>query len=100
MRLDRFYVGKRVIVTGHTGFKGSWLCAWLKRMGASVTGISLAPDPGRPNHFELVGIEEGMTSIIHDIRDGDGVIRVRRFPSPAGFRGAPRRPAATALAPR
>ena len=75
MRLDRFYVGKRVIVTGHTGFKGSWLCAWLKRMGASVTGISLAPDPGRPNHFELAGIEEGMTSIIHDIRDGGGVIR-------------------------
>ncbi len=50
------YKGKRVLVTGHTGFKGSWLCLWLKEMGASVSGISLPPVTS-PNHWDLLGLE-------------------------------------------
>lgn len=64
-----FYSGKRVLVTGHTGFKGGWLCTWLKRLGSTVTGLSLAPEEGRPSFFESVGVADGMTSVISDIRD-------------------------------
>jgi CDP-glucose 4,6-dehydratase len=63
-----FWRGKRVFVTGHTGFKGSWLSAWLKLLGASVTGYSLAPER-KPNLFEDAQISEGMHSIIGDVRD-------------------------------
>ena len=44
---SRFYRGKTVLVTGHTGFKGSWLAAWLQRLGAQVVGYSLVPDTGQ-----------------------------------------------------
>jgi len=70
---DGFYAGKRVFVTGHTGFKGSWLCLWLARMGAEVTALSQAPNTD-PNHFLLLKPE--YRSIIGDIRDGDLVKRV------------------------
>lgn len=63
-----FYAGKRVFVTGHTGFKGSWLCRLLVRAGAEVTGYSLNP-PTEPSLFRLAGIEKDITSIIGDIRD-------------------------------
>ena len=63
-----FYKGKRVFITGHTGFKGSWLAMILKNEGAIVTGYSLNP-PTNPSLFELAKIEEGMTSIIGDVRD-------------------------------
>ena len=65
-----FYRGKRVFVTGHTGFKGSWLCRVLVGAGAIVTGYAL-PAPTQPNLFELAGLEGKMTSIIGDIRDRD-----------------------------
>ncbi len=65
-----FYKGKKVLVTGHTGFKGSWLCAILKYAGAEVAGYSLTP-PTTPSLFEIAKIEEGMTSVIGDIRDYD-----------------------------
>ena len=63
-----FYKGKKIFVTGHTGFKGSWLCKILINAGAEVTGYSL-PAPTTPNLFEIVGLEGQMTSIIGDIRD-------------------------------
>lgn len=65
-----FYKGKRIFVTGHTGFKGGWLCKILKLAGAEVTGYSL-PAPTNPNLFEIADIADGMTSVIGDIRDSD-----------------------------
>ena len=64
----RFLQGKRVLLTGHTGFKGSWLVLWLDRLGAKVTGISLPPNT-MPNLFSLAGIEELCESHFCDIRD-------------------------------
>lgn len=65
-----FYKGKRVFVTGHTGFKGSWLCQMLVSAGAEVTGYSLTP-PTEPSLFRLAGLESRMKSIIGDVRDFD-----------------------------
>ncbi|MBE6355814.1 MAG: CDP-glucose 4,6-dehydratase [Lentisphaerae bacterium] len=63
---DSVYQGRRVLVTGHTGFKGSWLCAFLHTLGAELCGISLAPETS-PSHWELLDIP--MRSEIGDIRD-------------------------------
>ncbi|MFT3952087.1 MAG: CDP-glucose 4,6-dehydratase [Oscillospiraceae bacterium] len=69
MKFDlSFYRGKRVFVTGHTGFKGTWLCQTLLGAGAQVTGFSLAP-PTDPALFDLAGIAGKMRSVIGDIRD-------------------------------
>lgn len=62
-----FWVGKRVLLTGHTGFKGGWAAIWLSRMGASVTGLALAPDQN-PSLFEQAGIAARVTSQIVDLR--------------------------------
>ncbi len=64
------YKDKTVLVTGHTGFKGSWLVLWLKEMGANIIGYSLEPST-KPNHFELLNLD--MVSIIGDIRDKEKV---------------------------
>ena len=63
-----FFRDKKVFVTGHTGFKGSWMCRVLVGAGAEVTGYSL-PAPTRPNLFRLAGLEGRITSVIGDIRD-------------------------------
>jgi len=63
-----FWQGKRVLVTGHTGFKGSWLSLWLQSMDAKVVGYALQP-PTNPSLFEAAKVASGMTSIIGDIRD-------------------------------
>ena len=63
-----FYRGKRVFVTGHTGFKGAWLCRMLALAGAEVTGFSLNP-PTEPSLFEIAGIARDVRSVIGDIRD-------------------------------
>lgn len=63
-----FYKGKKVLVTGHTGFKGSWLCKILVKANAEVIGYSLVP-PTKPNLFEISGIEKEINSVIGDIRD-------------------------------
>ena len=67
MNLD-FWRRKRVFMTGHTGFKGSWLSLWLQELGADVVGYALAP-PTNPSLFDLAHVGEGMHSIIADIRD-------------------------------
>jgi CDP-glucose 4,6-dehydratase len=64
----RFWSGKRVLVTGHTGFKGSWAAVWLAAMGAKVTGLSLAPDQ-TPALFDLADIGALAESLIVDLRD-------------------------------
>ncbi|MBR1674526.1 MAG: CDP-glucose 4,6-dehydratase [Eubacterium sp.] len=63
-----FYKNKKVLVTGHTGFKGSWLCRILINAGAQVLGYSLEP-PTEPNLFSLAGIEDKIDHVIGDIRD-------------------------------
>jgi len=68
------YAGKRVLVTGHTGFKGSWLCEWLLGLGAEVTGYSLQP-PTQPALFEQLGLAGRLRHIVGDIRDLPGLSR-------------------------
>ncbi|MBP2294260.1 CDP-glucose 4,6-dehydratase [Azospirillum rugosum] len=63
-----FWQGRRVLVTGHTGFKGSWMSLWLERLGAQVWGLSLPPYT-EPNHFDLLGLERRMQHRVGDIRD-------------------------------
>ncbi len=65
---QEFWAGKRVLLTGHTGFKGSWLSLWLQSMGAQVIGYALTP-PTNPSLFEIANVSQGMISIIGDIRD-------------------------------
>lgn len=69
-----FYRDKKVLVTGHTGFKGSWLCMILNRLGAKVTGYSLAPATN-PSLFEIAGIDGICHSFIGDIRDFDHLMK-------------------------
>ena len=76
-----FYKGKRIFVTGHTGFKGTWLCRILVDAGAIVTGYSLEP-PTQPSLFELAGLEGKMTSAIGDIRDREKLLAAFRAANP------------------
>ena len=70
--MKSFYKGKRVFITGHTGFKGSWLCKILSNWGAEVTGYSLTP-PTTPNLFDTANIADDINSVIGDIRDYDSL---------------------------
>jgi CDP-glucose 4,6-dehydratase len=67
-----FWRDKRVLLTGHTGFKGSWLALWLRRLGAQVTGVALPPATV-PNLFTLAGVAEGMDSRLSDICDAQAL---------------------------
>lgn len=76
-----FWSGRKVFLTGHTGFKGSWLSLWLQQLGTQVTGYALAP-PTCPSLFEVADVACGMTSIIGDIRDGPVLAAAMRQAEP------------------
>lgn len=69
-----FWTGKRVLLTGHTGFKGAWAAIWLSRLGARVTGLALPPDQ-RPALYDLAGVEARIESRIADLRDPQALAR-------------------------
>ena len=77
----RFYNGKRIFITGHTGFKGSWMCRVLINAGAKVTGYALPP-PTDPNLFDICEVKSKMTSITGDIRDRDSLSSAFRQSNP------------------
>jgi CDP-glucose 4,6-dehydratase len=77
--VNDFWRGKRVLVTGHTGFKGAWLCVWLRSLGAEVGGFALAP-VSDPSLFSLVGLGDLVDSTVGDIRDREALgACTRRF---------------------
>ena len=76
-----FWRGKKVLVTGHTGFKGGWLSIWLQRLGANLCGISLKPI-STPNLFELANVGMGMNSHFLDIRESANLEQVVRHFEP------------------
>lgn len=76
-----FWFGKRVFLTGHTGFKGSWLSLWLQQLNANITGFSLPP-PTNPSLFETAQVAQGMSSIIGDIRNADALVQAMRQAAP------------------
>lgn len=73
----KFWRGKRVLLTGQTGFKGSWAAIWLQQMGAEVTGLALAPDQ-TPSLYDLARVDQLIDSRIVDLRDREGVEAVVR----------------------
>lgn len=76
-----FWSGRRVLLTGQTGFKGAWLALWLGRLGAKVTGLALAP-PTTPSLFELADVATVCKSHVCDIRDAEGVRRICQAAEP------------------
>jgi len=70
-----FWRGKRVLLTGHTGFKGGWLAIWLQRLGADITGIALAPSTS-PNLYELAKVQRGLSNHLCDIRDAGKLTQI------------------------
>lgn len=79
LALGHFYRGKKVLVTGHTGFKGAWLALWLTRMGSNVSGLALAPDQGFDNLFERAEVGSALDHAEVDLRDAAAVLnRVSR----------------------
>ncbi|MGH7307138.1 MAG: CDP-glucose 4,6-dehydratase [Candidatus Rokuibacteriota bacterium] len=76
-----FWRGRRVLVTGHTGFKGGWLCLWLRQLGADVAGYALAPDT-EPSLFEAAEVRSAVRSTIGDVRDAEALARAVRGHEP------------------
>jgi CDP-glucose 4,6-dehydratase len=76
-----FWKGKRVFLTGHTGFKGSWLAIWLNELGAQVTGYAL-PAPTKPSLFDVAEVKKALTSIIGDIRSYEQLAEALRSSNP------------------
>lgn len=77
-----FYKGKKILITGHTGFKGAWLSFFLILLGANVTGFSLKPPADSPSLFEILGLSEYMNSVIGDIGDLDSLQHVFQSTQP------------------
>ncbi|WP_246668379.1 MULTISPECIES: CDP-glucose 4,6-dehydratase [Bradyrhizobium] len=80
--MSAFWAGKRVFLTGHTGFKGSWLALWLQHLGARVTGYALSAPPATPSLFEIARVGAGMESILGDVTNYDHLVRTLRSASP------------------
>ncbi|MDB3990746.1 CDP-glucose 4,6-dehydratase [Gammaproteobacteria bacterium] len=76
MVFQKFYKNKTVLVTGHTGFKGSWLTAWLIKLGANVIGVSLEDLPSEPSNFEVIGLENKIKEYRIDISDHVAVRKI------------------------
>ena len=76
-----FWSNRRVLITGHTGFKGSWLCLWLQRLGAKVVGYALDP-PTAPSLFEAARVADGIVSIRGDVRELEQLTRTIRDHDP------------------
>src|SRR5262249_33727025 len=68
-----FWRGKRVLLTGHTGFKGAWTALWLERDGAQVTGFALAPPKDQASLYDCLCPWQSLRSVIGDLRDGAAV---------------------------
>ncbi len=81
MRTPEFWRGRRVLLTGHTGFKGSWLSTWLVQLGSKVTGVALEPNSD-PAMFNLLGLSEHLDSHIADIRDAAALDKVVKASQP------------------
>lgn len=81
MKLEKTFAGRRVLVTGHTGFKGSWLSLWLHSLGADVVGFSVDV-PTKPSHFAAAGLDGFLQDQRGDIRDGEAVRRLVRETRP------------------
>lgn len=77
----QFWLGKRVFITGHTGFKGSWLSLWLQQLGAHVTGYALRP-PTDPSLFVIANVASGMISLIGDIRNYETLVQAMQRSQP------------------
>ena len=93
-KLEKAFRHRSVFVTGHTGFKGSWLCLWLEQLGARVTGYALAP-PTEPSNFEVCGVRDVLDrSYEEDIRDPSTQTSgaYARTASPLGFLSRPAPP--------
>ena len=76
-----FWNNKKVLITGHTGFKGSWLSLWLESVGTKLTGYSLAP-PTSPSLFELARVADGMESVTGDVQDFEHLTNVLKSNQP------------------
>jgi len=79
--VETFWRGKRVLLTGHTGFKGAWLAIWLHRLGAEVVGVSLPPD-GVPNLFSMANVDHICKSHMCDIRESASLAGIIKIASP------------------
>ena len=79
--MNSFWLDKRVFLTGHTGFKGSWLSIWLSSRGANVKGYSLAPGSSS-NLFEIAGVDELVSTEINDVRNYSALLSSMQEHSP------------------
>ena len=81
MQIENIFRGRKALVTGHTGFKGSWLSLWLHQLGTEVIGLSLDV-PTQPSHFEAAGMAGLLSEHRVDLRDGEDICRVMRQTRP------------------